>query len=46
MTWDIYSNPEQVEFILIPTGDMPPIGWTYEAVTANPEYLTLENVLR
>lgn len=41
MTWDIYRDPATGRLILVPTGDAPPEGWTYEAVTANPEYLAL-----
>lgn len=45
-TWDIYSNSITGEIILIPTGGIPNVGLVYEAVTCNPEYLSLENVIR
>lgn len=44
MTWDIYRNPDTGEIVLVPTGEPVPDGFVYEAVTANPEYLSLDNV--
>lgn len=44
MTWDIYQDPETGHLILVPTGEPAPDGFIYEAVTANPDYLTQDNV--
>lgn len=44
MTWDVYRDPATGELILVPTGEPAPDGFIYEAVTANPDYLSSDNV--
>lgn len=44
ITWDIYSNPVTGEVKLVETNSPAPEGFIYEAVTSNPEYLSLDNV--